>query len=157
MVTEGYIYDVKNKLAYFISQADATLQPQDDHVYLNWTTAIYKLTQANFPVVTLRIMPSAARELVYGRKTKSNETGVFIIVSFTAHVFAMVKTTGNAKAKDAMDLADKIETILLQSTDSATGIQYIYDITKRESEPDRGAKRVSRIIMTGRILVKKPL
>jgi len=156
LVNKGYEYDVKNKLAYFISQADASLQPQDDHVLLNWKTNIWKLTESKFPVVTLRMMPSASKDFVYGRQV-GGETGIHIIYSFTAHVFAMVKATGNAKARDALDLADKIETYLLKQSDSITGIEHIFDISKRESEPDRGARRVSRVIMTGRILVKKPL
>jgi len=157
MANEGYMYDVKNKLASLISSADADLSPQTTHVLLDWKIDISKLTEAKFPVVTLRIMPSSTRDFLYGRQTESSERGVYIVYAFTAHIFAYHSSTGNAKAKAAQDLADKIESYLLQNNkDDTTGIADIFGIVKRESEPSRGARRISRIIMNGYILAKKP-
>lgn len=153
-VNEGYMSDVKAKLIEKIVASHVDLTASKVHA--DWKLNIAKLGQTQLPAVTVRMMPSHTKELVYGRQLEKTKQGVHVVYNFTAHVWAL-RASGGMKAETAMDVADAIETYLLKSgQDTTTGIIRIVDIVKRESQPERGARRYQRIIMNGRIFVRKP-
>ena len=156
-MTAGDLDAVKGKIMDYIKTADNdNLHPLATHVFSDWRINVYALSTDRFPVVTVRLGTATRTELVYGRKTKSDERGIFYTCPFTAHVWA--ENASTRKAKNAMDIADKITDYLLQvSPDSTTGIEHFYDITTRESQPDRGGQRISRVIIEGFCLVKRTL
>jgi len=102
------------------------------------------------------------RRMPYGRKTAggaSPEDGSMATVAWSAHVFAANTTTiGEEKAKAAQDLADTIITYLTvnRKQSRTEGIEDIYDMSGRESEPSRGSRAMSRIIIEGLMLVTRP-
>jgi len=154
MANEGYMNDVKVKLLEIIVASHVDLTSAKVHA--NWKLNIAKMGQEDLPAVTIRIMPSATQESVYGRQLEKTKQGVHIVYNFTAHIWAL-RTSGDVEAETVQDLADAIESYLLQNgQDTTTGIIRVFDITKRESQPDRGARRYKRIIMTGRIHARKP-
>jgi len=170
MSTKGYGIDVilaesagkaeavKNKLMEIISDADESLQPQNNHVSGDWRVETYWIEGAK-SAVTVKINEAVFTDLIFGRKTSSTTSGQFISVPFSAHIWKENAITG-LKARYALNLADKIIDILLTYTppeDDTSGIVYFYDITSRESEPDRGPKAMSRVIIEGFIMVKRLL
>jgi hypothetical protein len=151
---EGYMNDVKVKLIEKIVASHVDLTASKVHA--DWKLNVWKLAQSAMPAVTVRIMPSVSKDIAYGRQVSKTQKGLYVIYSFSAHIWA-VRASGSVKAESAQDLADAIETYLLQNAqDTTTGIVYVFDITKRESQPERGAKRYQRIIMNGKILARKP-
>src|SRR3990170_1450772 len=74
----------------------------------------------------------------------------------TNHVFHNINETANQdKSKTAMDLAEKIKTKLLKSSDMASGIAYYTEITLRETSSRMA--RVAKVIIEGYVFVKRPI
>lgn len=139
-----------------ISNADTSLQPQDKHITGDWRVDTYWLEKA-LPAVTVKINEATLNERIYGRNISSNQSGHFISVPFSLHVWAENATEG-LKASNALNLADKIVTYLLKYVgDDDSGIRFFYDLTTRESEPERGPQRMSRVIIEGFMFIKRPL
>lgn len=156
-MTEGRIHEVKSALMTMISGADALLTPTSTitHVLGNWRLNVWQLTSNKFPIVTVRLGPSSDIETAYGRRIRHYQRGQYVIYTWSAYVFAYHATSGLV-AKNAMDLADKIKTWLSAACHSTAGIPYIYDMIIRESEPSRGSQRISRIIIEGKLIAKRP-
>jgi hypothetical protein len=163
--TVGRMTPVKAKMLEVIASADSTLSPQAVHVRPDWKTAVEYL-ENNYPIVTLRIGSEIVSELIYGRQISSTERGHYITYSFSAHVWAeksyqLFEAGADetvAQAKPASDLADKIiDTLEKYKGDATSGICYFHNITARESEPERGPQRLTRIILEGFVMVKRPL
>lgn len=129
------------------------------HVYGSWRLST--IVQRRLPYVTVRISPETIGE-VYGRKTLgggSPEDGSIATVAWSAHVFATNTTTiGEEKAKAVQDLADAIITYLTVNRKQGIteGIEDIYGMAGRESEPSKGSRAKSRIIIEGLMDVKRP-
>jgi hypothetical protein len=152
----GGISAVKAKILTLISTADASLSPEASHVFPNWRTEINYL-ESNYPVVTVRLGNVIVGDKTYGRQIGNNTRGQFVTYIFTAHVWDENNTSG-PKSKDVCDLADKIIDVLENySGDNVSGIKYFENITARESEPERGPQRLSRVIIEGFIVAKRPL
>lgn len=158
-MTQGHIHTVKSALMQLISLADATLNDEVDfkHVLGNWRLNVWALSDDKFPIVTVRMGPSSDLEVAYGRRIRHNQFGQYVVYSWSAYVFAFHATTEDLVSKTAMDLADAIKTYLAKACHATSGIPYIYDMTIRESEPARGSQRISRIIIEGRLIAKRPL
>jgi hypothetical protein len=161
----GRMTPVKSKMLEIIAGVDSTLQPQKTHVRPDWKTAIQYLEE-NYPVVTLRLGAENVTEKIYGRQLNSTERGHYVAYSFSAHVWAEKSyqlfdedaDEVQAQARPASELADKIiDTLLKYNGDANSGICFFEKITARESEPERGPQRLTRIIIEGFVVVKRPL
>ena len=163
-ITMGRISEVRDDLMEIISYADPQLQPQEIHVRADWKIAVYYL-ENNYPVVTLRLGNETIPERVFGRLLTKQELGHYTRFAFTLHVWAekeyQLFENGDelaAQAKPANDLADTIIKFLLNFRGiDESGICYFEQITSRESEPERGPQRLTRIIVDGFIIVKRPI
>lgn len=152
-----------------IAGADTSLQPQNIHVLPNWKTPTNYL-ETNYPVVTLRVGNVDMTERIYGRTMfgKPNTRGHFVTYAFTAHVWGEKawqlfedldqEDETIPQVKVAADIADNIIDAFETFTgDSTSGIVFFDRITARESEPERGPQRLTRIIIAGFVLVQRPL
>jgi hypothetical protein len=162
---EGRMTPVRNKMLEIIADSDDQLQPQITHVRPDWKVAVYYL-ENNYPVVTLRLGNVDITELIYGRQISETRRGHFVTYKFSAHVWAEKSyqlfdegaNETQAQAKPASELADKImDVFLLYTGDETSGIWYFDKLTARESEPERGPQRLTRIIIEGVVLAKRPL
>lgn len=162
---EGRMTPVKNKMLEIICGADPSLLPQDTHVRGDWKLAI-NYFETNYPVVTLRLGSENVVEQIYGRQMNAIQRGHYVIYSFSAHVwgeksyqlFDEGADEHQTQARLASDLADIIiDTLEKYNGDETSGICYFDNITARESEPERGPQRLTRIIVEGFIFVKRPL
>lgn len=158
---------VTAKILEVIAGADSSLSPQKTHVLPNWKTPVNYLTD-NFPVVTLRVGTANITEKVYGRQLSSTERGHYVTYSFSAHVWHEKTiqlfeepTYGDEDVplvNKASILADSIIDVLEKyKGDLNSGICYFEKITARESEPERGPQRLTRMIIEGLVVVKRSL
>lgn len=165
--TQGRHSNVTMALQGIISNADPSLQPANIHVLPNWKTPVNYLAE-NYPVVTIRVGNDDLTEKIYGRQMAGTQRGLFVTYAFTAHVwgekswnlFDDVDTENESQpqANLASDLGDKIIDALMKfSGDSYSGIVYFDKIKMRESEPERGPQRLTRMIISGFIMVRRPL
>jgi hypothetical protein len=152
----GGISAVKTKVLSLIAAADSSLTPEATHVLPNWRTDISYL-ETSYPVVTIRIGTEDVSERIYGRQISSTIRGHFAVYTFSAHVWDENAATG-PKSADACALADKIINYLCKYTgDNVSGICSFINLSGRESEPERGPQRLSRVIIEGFIEVKRVL
>ena len=151
---------IKNKLQALIAAVDTKLSPKDDHVLFNWRNPV--IAGERCPIVTMRLGTSQYTDVIFGRKVKSNESGQYIVIPFSLHVWNeklnYEMQEGN-ESKPTTDLADKIVTTLLKAENDAngSGICHFYNVTARESEPERGPQNLNRVIIEGFIQVKRLL
>lgn len=107
----------------------------------------------NLPFLSVRIGPELWTN-VYDRNIGSVGYGALADYAFSIHCFhSNCYEDGEEKGKYAQDLASRIIDCLT-TQESPVGAD-IHDITARESEPSRGAHRISRVIIEGRIHVKR--
>lgn len=152
----GGISAVKTKVLSLIAAADSSLTPEASHVFPNWRTDIAYL-ETSYPVVTVKIGIVDVSERIYGRQISSSVRGHFSIYTFSAHVWNTNATTG-PKSANACALADKIIDYLYKYVgDDVSGIRSFINLSGRESEPERGPQRLSRVIIEGFIEVKRVL
>jgi hypothetical protein len=167
MSTEGRYSTVTEQMLEIIAGADPSLQPQTTHVLPNWKTPVEYLV-TNYPVVTLRVGAQDMTEKIYGRQISSTERGHYVMYAFSAHVwgektwqlFQDIDEENQAipQANLASELADKIiDALEKYNGDDTSGIIHFERIISRESEPERGPQRLTRIIITGYVLIKRPL
>lgn len=158
--TVGRFNIVKKKLIALIKAADTSLNDSGSivHVFGDWRlmTRYFR----NAPVVTVRFSPVTYSDL-FGRVLTGGGTpteGAMASIAFSAHVFASITTTaGEEKGKAAQDLADKIvDYLFLHRYDATSGIDDIYGLKTRESEPAKGPRGLARVIIEGYILVERP-
>jgi hypothetical protein len=163
----GRIDLVIEAMLQIISGADTLLQPQTTHVLPNWKTSVNYLAE-NYPVVTLRVGNEDVTERIYGRIMSPTQRGHFVTYAWTAHVWAEKtwqlfqdvdqEDETIPMVRNAADIADNIIDALTSFTgDSTSGIVYFDRITARESEPERGPQRLTRVIIAGFVLVQRPL
>jgi len=153
MVTEGNLTDVKNAIITHISEADASLIPLIEHVFLKWNLDIWETDTDKMPVVTVRVGPANINETAYGRMLGNDKKGTYATFYFTAHVHHAIDS-GTEPSKNAMDLADKIITKFEKSEDAASGIVHYSGITYREASGMHHG--LARIIIEGYVFVRRP-
>lgn len=153
MVTEGNLADVKNAIITHISEADASLIPLIEHIFLKWNLNIWETNTDKMPVVTVRVGPVNINETAYGRILSSTKKGTYATFYFTMHVHHSIDS-GTEPSKNAMDLADKIVTKLEKSADAASGIVYYSGVTYREASGMHHG--LARIIIEGYVFVRRP-
>jgi len=157
-VPTGGINETKKRLIALIGEAEPA-----SHVFGDWYIAQEELyspvTGPKLPIVTVRLGPAAIWDAVYSRRIP--EKGDMALYSFSAHCFASACTAaGEEKYKHAQDLADRIMTYL-NSRDwnsaphTSYGITDVFDLTARESEPQRSKRKVCRVIIEGMMVVKR--
>ena len=130
-------------------------------VTCNWRDDIHLLAR-RLPFISVRISPASLWD-VYDRDIGESEMGSMADYWFTVHVFHSNCDSASyagdpshecyecEKGKFAQDVADRITSYLLQNM-----IGWDVDNFKtRESEPSRGARRISRVIIEGRLQVKR--
>lgn len=165
--TQGRVSNVTMAMLAIIAAADPSLQPQTQHVLPNWKTPVNYLSE-NYPVVTLRIGNVDLAETIYGRSMPQGVRGNYVTYAFTAHVWGEKswqlfedvdeENESEPQANLASDLADKIIDVLKSFTgDKYSGIVYFDKIKVRESEPERGPQRLTRMIISGFVNVRRPL
>lgn len=124
----------------------------------NWRVGIELLS--TLPLSTIRIDPVTLISETYDRRTP--EQGYWAIYEFTIFVHEKAVTTyldTTHKFYKAMDDADDIvDTLISKSEDSTEKTDYqiyrIYDIRLDYTQPDRRAKNVGRMIVSGRLKSK---
>jgi hypothetical protein len=162
---EGRMTPVKKQMLGIIANADPSLQPQDTHVRGDWKI-MTKYLEDNYPVVTLRVGTLDVTEKIYGRQMTPTQRGHFVTYSFSAHVWAekpyQLFDEGDnefeSQARYASEIADAIiDALEKYNGDETSGICWFHKITARESEPERGPQRLTRVIIEGFIIAKRPL
>lgn len=108
----------------------------------------------NLPYINVGFKPEFWID-VYDRNIGSLEGyGTLSDYPFNLHIFhSNCMIDGEEKGKYAQDVASRVITCLTQSP-APIGAD-IYDLTVRESEPLAGAHRISRVIIEGRIQIKR--
>lgn len=163
-LTKGGISEVKKRLLALIVLAEPAT-----HAFGDWRLGIASIysprTGPQLPVVTVRISPAKVASRHYGRIWEGGSgtpvTGDVGMYHFSAHCFASACTaSGEEKSKHALDLADKIMKYLAtQDWNSGThedeAIGDIFEMSARESEPKKGARKICRVIVEGTMMVKR--
>jgi hypothetical protein len=161
----GRMTIVKSTIMDIIAGSDSSLSPKTIHVRGDWKTGNQYLA-TNYPVVTFRLGAENVTERIYGRQISSSKRGHYVAYSFSAHVWSEKSyqlfeegvDDNQSQAQPASDLADKIIDVFEKyNGDANSGICYFEKITARESEPERGPQRLTRIIIEGFVIVKRPL
>jgi hypothetical protein len=162
---EGRMTPVKNAMLEIISGADPSLSPQDTHVRGDWKILTTYL-EDNYPVVTLRLGTVDVMERIYGRQMNKTQRGHYVAYSFSAHVWAEKSyqlfdegaDEHQTQARLASELADAIiDTLEKFNGDETSGVCWFHKVTARESEPERGPQRLTRVIIEGFVIAKRPL
>lgn len=169
-MTQGRMSVVKERLLTLISNANSSLQPKTTHTSGDWDFHARIVGKSgvlqNLPYVTVRLNTNVLGD-VYGRDigggpSGSEARGNIITISWSAHVLhSACVVSGIDRHRNAQDLADKIIDHLVQQVfnepDFATyGISDIYDMNARESQPREMGKKVSRIIIEGKMDCVRP-
>jgi hypothetical protein len=117
----------------------------------NWRQDIGNMVR-NLPFVTVRL--SEVLSEVYDRDIGESSSGSIADYHFSAYVFhSNCNDAGEEKGKHAQDVADRIMSYF-EKQPSCIGFD-VYDTTARESEPERGASRISRVIVEGQLHIKR--
>lgn len=166
MATQGRINVVKERLMTLISNSNFSLQPKASHVSGDWDFHKRLVGRSgviqNLPYVTVRLNTNVLGD-VYGRDIgggASPERGNTATISWSAHVLhSACRLTGFDRHRNAQDLADKIIDHLVQEAGNqfvTYGISDIYDVTARESTPADMGKKITRVIIEGKIDCVRP-
>lgn len=94
---------------------------------------------------------------VYDRNIGEADSGSMADFRFTIHIFhSNCYEAGNEKGKYAQDVADRIKDVLLPfDSPQASNWWDVSGVTMRESEPEGGMHRISRVIVEGNLHVKR--
>jgi len=117
----------------------------------NWRLDMHSIV-SNLPFVSVRFSPATLWD-VYDRNVGETSRGSIADYNFSAHVFqSNCYESGEEKGKYAQDVSD----IIISHLKSTTPVGWDTDrVTSRESEPSRGAHRISRVIVEGTIHIKR--
>jgi len=108
----------------------------------------------NLPLLSVRVGPELWTDVYDRRIGYDSLFGTLGSHAFSIHIFhSNCYEADEEKGKYAQNVASRVIDCLTQSP-SPIGSD-IYDITSRESEPSRGGHRISRIIIEGRIHIKR--
>lgn len=149
LTTAGRMNAIKTRLMAMIQAYDATFT-----VYDEWKEKIYNYA---LPLATIKIMPSREQKLSYGHQAVQAYGGQYYLYNFTIHIFALHHSSDQLRAKTVQQYgAEIVKYFRTNNQDAASGIIDIFNVTYRESDPSRGAKRLSRVIIRGRVLAVRP-
>lgn len=117
----------------------------------NWREGIGDIVR-NLPFITVRLKDVLAD--VYDRNIGETSDGCIAHYPFSLFIFhSNCLESGEEKGKYAQDVADRVMSGLAPQPSS---IGYdIGEMSARESEPERGAHRISRVIVEGSIHIKR--
>lgn len=117
----------------------------------NWREGINEIVR-NLPFVTVRMKDVLAD--VYDRNIGESSDGCIAHYPFSLFIFhSNCLESGEEKGKYAQDVADRVMSGLA-SQPSSIGYD-IGEFSCRESEPERGPHRISRVIVEGSIHIKR--
>ena len=155
----GRLESLKKRLITLIDTAVSS-NPYFCHTTGEWSDIPRQMT--HLPLVTVRLGTSIPADEHYGLLLSSDnqETikGRFEYVPFTAHVFASAcKESGEEEIRYAHQVSDAIIDYLEQRRFAQTAyeIHDIDDMTQRESIPEGLPRNVKRMIVEGRLFVRK--
>jgi len=153
---------IKNSLKLAIPEANGVRSATSGgFVSGNWRDDIHMMSR-RLPFISVRISPVNLWD-VYDRDIGETDMGSIADYWISIHVFHSNCRSESydddpthecyecEKGKFAQDVADRIESYLLRNM---IGFD-VDNFTTRESEPSRGAHRISRVIIEGRIQVKR--
>lgn len=148
LATAGRMNAVKTRLMEMIQAYDATFT-----VYDEWKEDIWNYA---LPLATVKIMLSREQKLSFGHQAVQAYGGQYYLYNFTIHVFAL-HSSDQLHAKTVQQYgAEILKYFRKNNQDAASGIIDIFDMSYRESDPSRGTKRLSRVIIRGRVLAVRP-
>lgn len=117
----------------------------------NWRQSIQHIVR-DLPFVTVRMKDVLSD--VYDRNIGESSDGSIAHYPFSLFIFhSNCMEDGEEKGKYAQDIADRIISCLAPQP-SAVGFD-IEGLTARESEPEGGGHRISRVIVEGQINIKR--
>jgi hypothetical protein len=117
----------------------------------NWREGINEIVR-NLPFVTVRLKDVLAD--VYDRNIGESYLGCIGHYAFSLFIFhSNCVESGEEKGKYCQDVADRIMSYLAYQP-SRIGYD-IGEFNSRESEAERGAHRISRVIVEGNIHIKR--
>lgn len=154
----GRFNPLKDYLISLVKGADPSLTDigTESHISPDWRQNIGEIRR--LPHITVRFSDDDVNDEFYGRIRESGSTAESseASITFSMHVFCSNCTvTGQAKAKYAAELADRIVTHLKKNPKYETlGLYDISDLRARES--DAGPFNVSRVIVEGVLWAKRP-
>ena len=106
----------------------------------------------NLPFITVRMKDVLSD--VYDRNIGEASAGSIAHYPFSLFIFhSNCMESGEEKGKYAQDVADRIKSYLVAQP-SPIGFD-IDEFNSRESEPERGGHRISRVIVEGSIHIKR--
>jgi len=117
----------------------------------NWREGIGEIVR-NLPFITVRMKDVLAD--VYDRNIGESSDGCIAHYPFSLFIFhSNCLESGEEKGKYAQDVADRVMSSLAAQPSS---IGYdIGEMSARESEPEGGHHRISRVIVEGSIHIKR--
>lgn len=149
LATAGRMNAVKTRLMAMIQAYNANFT-----VYDEWKEKIWNY---GLPLATVKIMLSRERKLSFGHQAVQAYGGQYYLYNFTIHVFDVHHSSDQLRAKTVQQYgAEILKYFRKNNQDVASGIIDIFDMSYRESDPSRGAKRLSRVIIRGRVLAVRP-
>jgi hypothetical protein len=117
----------------------------------NWRQSIQHIVR-DLPFVTVRMKDVLSD--VYDRNIGETSDGSIAHYPFSLFIFhSNCMESGEEKGKHAQDVADRIMSYLVTQP-SAIGFD-IEGLAARESEPEGGGHRISRVIVEGSIHIKR--
>lgn len=149
LTTAGRMNAVKARLMAMIQAYDGTFTVVDELRGNIW--------DYNVPFASVKIMPSREQKLSFGHQAVQAYGGQYYLYNFTIHVFDEHHSSDQLRAKTVQQYAAGIIKYFRRNNqDAASGIIDIIDMRYRESDPSKGAKRYSRMIISGRVLAVRP-
>jgi len=168
MATQGRMNVVKERLMTLISNSNSSLQPKASHISGEWDFHRRLVGKSgiiqNLPYVTVRLNTDILGD-VYGRDigggiSGSEERGNIITVTWSAHVLhSACRISGFDRHRNAQVLADEIIDYLVKEAGNqftTYGISDIYEVNARESEPRDMPKKITRVIIEGKMDCVRP-
>jgi len=148
---------VKKRLMLLIEKAgaDEGLTVSGDWREAYWDT--------DLPLCTVRLGESRQINVTLGRSVGAQDKkGLFEYAPFSAYIFhSNCEEEGEEEYKWAHQLADKIIDYLISANNDMSErneegrIYDIFDLSKRESQPSRGADNICRVIVEGMLEIKR--
>lgn len=119
----------------------------------NWRQDVGELIR-NLPYIYLRFFPEHIDDLVYDRNVGGGCEGSAATYFFSIHIFhSNCNDVNYERGRHAQDVATRLTDYLIVQP-PVLGWD-IDGVTVRETEPDRGMHRVSRVIVEGQLHITR--
>jgi hypothetical protein len=151
------INDVKLKVMDLISEASASLQPKENHVFGNWHIATWEKT-GNFPVVTVRL--KVTNQPVYGNRLQRNNVGQRYVYDMTFWIQADSMESSRALMDEIIDylfLNNKQSSINTEGLASNINIVDITNFQPKEAIVQHGPHRYWRMQIDCKVTTEETL